>query len=221
MAEESRKRYVAVSWDYVERLSRRVALHMIQDRYSPDCIVALAKGGWFVARILSDYLGVEKLFSLDIRFQEKMQKVQLKEALIVDDLISSGKTMKRAIEIVGESASSVKTAALFMLQDSNFIPDYLGEYLWDYSWVIFPWNFIEDVSELIIEVLRKRGEVSQWALKGSLFSEFGLDPLNLDISQPGRFEELLKVLELRGIIERFESGGRIYWRLREETKKER
>ena len=214
MPEETRERYVVVSWDYVERLSRRVALHMIQDRYSPDCIVALAKGGWFVARILSDYLGIERLYSLDIRFQDKVEKVQLRSALIVDDLISSGRTMKRAVEIVSNSASSVKTAALFMLQDSSFVPDYLGEYLWDYSWVIFPWNFIEDVSELIVKVLRKRGEVSQWALKGYLFTEFGLDPLNLDISQPGRFEELLKVLELRGIIERFESDGRTYWRLK-------
>ncbi len=204
------KRYVAVSWDYVDRLCRKVSFQIIEDGFKPECIVALAKGGWFVARIISDYLGVDKLVSLDVRSDTRIDATS---ALIADDLINTGRTMRRALKFV--NADEVKTSALLMLQDSDFIPDYLGEYLWDYSWVIFPWNFVEDVSELVLQILKQRGEVSQWALKGLLFSEFGLDPLNLDISHPGRFEEVLQVLEARKKIEKFESDGRVYWRLRE------
>ncbi len=202
-------RYVTVSWDYVDRLCRRIAFQIIEDKFKPDEIVALAKGGWFVARVIRDYLGVGKLVSLDISEKEV---VKCKKALIVDDLINTGKTIKAALKAV--EAEEVKTATLLMLQNSDFIPDYLGEYLWDYSWVIFPWNFVEDLSELIIKVLKERGEVSQWALKGLLFSEFGLDPLNLDISHPGRFEEVLTVLEARGLIEKNDVDGRTFWRLK-------
>ncbi len=201
-------RYVAVSWSYVDRLCRKLAFQILEDRFYPDCIIALAKGGWFVARIVSDYLAAEKLISLDVG----KDSVECRSALIVDDLINTGKTMRLALNSV--KADEVRTASLLMLQDSEFIPDYLGEYLWDYTWVIFPWNLIEDLSELILKILREKGEVSQWALKGMLLSEFGLDPLNLDISLPGGFEEVLRVLQTRGEVEKFESGGRVYWRLR-------
>ncbi len=204
------ERYVTVSWDYVDRLCRRIAFQIIEDGFKPDKIVALAKGGWFVARVVRDYLGVGKLVSLDLGEEET---IKCEKALIVDDLINTGKTIRAALKAV--EAEEVKTATLLMLQNSDFIPDYLGEYLWDYSWVIFPWNFVEDLSELILKVLKEKGEVSQWALKGLLFSEFGLDPLNLDISHPGRFEEVLTVLEARGLIERKDMDGRTYWRLKE------
>ncbi len=205
------RRYVTVNWDYVDSLSRKVAFQILEDHYNPDCIVALAKGGWFVARILSDYLGVERLVSLDVKGDE--DAVIRGNLLVVDDLISTGKTMKRALDAV--KGDEVRTASLLMLQNSDFVPDYLGEYLWDYTWVVFPWNFVEDVSELVVDVLRRKGVVSQWSLKGLLFSEFGLDPLNLEISMRGRFEELLMVLEKRGVIESLIEGGRRYWRLKD------
>ncbi len=201
-------RCVAVSWEYVDRLCRKVAFQIVDDGYTPDCIVALAKGGWFVARILSDYLGVQRLVSLDVKAEGG---VRCRKALVADDLVNTGKTMTRAMEKV--EADEVRTAALFMLRESEFIPDYFAEYLWDYSWVIFPWNFIEDVSELVLKILAERGEATKWSLLGILFANFGLDPVNLEVSQPGRFDDVLRVLEAKGKIERVEVGGRIYWRL--------
>jgi hypothetical protein len=218
-------RCVTVSWDYVDVLSRRVAFQILEDGYEPDCVIALAKGGWFAGRVLCDYLSIDELLSLDIRHYRSVDEMELeisdfdaeriknRRVLVVDDLINTGNTMKNAVKLIGKHAE-VRTASLFMLQESDFIPDYLGEYLWDYTWVIFPWNFVEDVSGLILKILEKREVTSQWSLKGLLFSEFGLDPINLEISNPGRFEDVLKILELKGFAEKLESEGRTYWRLK-------
>jgi len=220
-------RCVTVSWNYADLLSRRVAMQILEDGFKPDCIVALAKGGWFVGCILYDFLGAKDLLSLNVRHYESVEvkdleispfdveRIRGKSVLVVDDLINTGSTMKAAINLVKPVAKSVKTASLFMLQTSEFIPDYIGEYLWDYTWVIFPWNFVEDVSGLIIKVLKDNGELTKWSLKGLLFSEFGLDPLNLEISHPGRFDEVLKVLELNDVVEEVTIDGRKYWRLKE------
>ncbi|MEM0351196.1 MAG: phosphoribosyltransferase, partial [Archaeoglobaceae archaeon] len=130
-------------------------------------------------------------------------------ALIVDDFINTGKTMKRAIEKVD---GEVKTSALLMFQKSSFIPDYLGEFMAEDVWVIFPWNFVEDISTLILNLLEKE-DLDKWEIKNRL-STFGIDPISIEVAQPGKFEEVLKVLEKRNVIEKYVESERTLWRLR-------
>ncbi|WP_290598202.1 MULTISPECIES: phosphoribosyltransferase [unclassified Archaeoglobus] len=202
--------YVILSWTYVDSLCRRVAFDILRDNYKPTSVVALAKGGLFVGSILSDYLAVEELYTVDVSKDEKI--IEGKRVLLVDDFVNTGATMKKALRVI--NADEVRTASLLMLEKSEFIPDYLGDYLSDYKWIIFPWNFVEDVSKLLIDILREEREVSQSKLKRQL-AEKGLNPLNLEVTFPGRFEEILKVLELKGVVEKTLEGGRTYWRLRE------
>ncbi|MCS7144315.1 MAG: phosphoribosyltransferase family protein [Archaeoglobaceae archaeon] len=200
-------RYVVVNWDYAEMLCRKVAMQILEDSFRPEKIVAVAKGGWFASMILSDYLGVEAI-SFDLKRKEE---VSARSILIVDDFINTGKTIKKVIENV--KANEIKTCALLMLQASEFIPDYLGEYISEDVWVIFPWNFVEDLSAIILSTLEKC-EQDYWGIKNAMFSEFKLDPLNLEIAQPSRLKEILYILEKRKLVEKFEEADRIYWRLR-------
>lgn len=201
------ERYIVINWDYAEMLCRKVALQVLEDSFKPEKIVAPAKGGWYVSMVLSDYLGVEAV-SIDLKRKEK---ISAKKVLVVDDFINTGKTMKKTLSYV--VAEETKTCALLMLQNSEFVPDYLGEYVPENIWVIFPWNFVEDLSALILSVL-ERGDQDYYEIKNALFSEFGLDPINLEISQPSKLMEVLKILEKRKLIEKFEEAGKVFWRLR-------
>lgn len=200
-------RYVVINWDYAERLCRKVAMQVLEDSFRPEKIVGLAKGGWFASMVLGDYLGVE-VVSINLK---KGETVSAKRALIVDDFVNTGKTMRTAMERV--EAEEIKTCALLMLQASEFVPDYLGEYISENVWIIFPWNLVEDLSALILGILEK-GEQDYWGLKNALFTEFKLDPVNLEISQPSKLREVLLILEKRRQIERFEDSGKVLWRLR-------
>ncbi|MEM0022740.1 MAG: phosphoribosyltransferase family protein [Archaeoglobaceae archaeon] len=198
-------KFVAVNWEYVERLCRKVAMQVLEDDFRPDKIVALAKGGWFVSMVLSDYLGVG-IVNLDLK---EGREVKVKKALIVDDFINTGKTMRSALERV---RGEVKTCALLMFQNSRFFPDYLAEFVSDDVWVVFPWNFVEDISPLILSALEK-SESDIWGIRESL-SSLGVDYISLEIAHPGKMEEVLSILEKRKMIERFEEQGKVYWRLK-------
>ncbi|MEM2177090.1 MAG: phosphoribosyltransferase [Archaeoglobaceae archaeon] len=199
-------KYALLSWGYAERLCRKVAKQVLEDDFKAEKIVALAKGGWFASMLLSDYLDVE-VVSLNPRSDEK---ILAKKALLVDDFISTGKTMRKAMKRV---EGEVKTSALLMFQTSDFVPDYLGEYISDDIWIIFPWNVVENLSALILRILEK-GENDIWGIRSTLFSEFGIDSIALETIHPSKLEEILEVLEKRGSVEKFSDSGRIYWRLR-------
>lgn len=200
-------RYAVLNWEYAELLCRKLAMQVLEDTFRPEKIIAPAKGGWFASMILSDYLGVD-VVSLDLKLKET---ISAKSALIVDDFVSTGKTMKKALQRV--RADEIKTGALLMFQSSEFVPDYLGEYVPENLWVIFPWNLVEELSALVLRIL-EAGEQDFWGIKNALFSEFKLDPINLEISQPMKLKEVIQILEKRRLIERFEDSGRTYWRLR-------
>uniref|UniRef100_A0A7J2TIL1 Phosphoribosyltransferase n=1 Tax=Archaeoglobus fulgidus TaxID=2234 RepID=A0A7J2TIL1_ARCFL len=198
-------KFAVIDWNYAEKLCRKVAMQVLEDDFRPEKIIALPKGGWFASMIMSDYLGVEAV-SLNIRDE---QRISVKRALIVDDFINTGKTMKRAIErIDGE----VRTSALLMFQNSSFFPDYLGEFISEDVWIIFPWNFAENISALVLNLLEK-GDLETWEIKNQLKS-FGIDPMILEIAQPGKFEEVLRILEMRRMVERYQESEKTFWRLR-------
>uniref|UniRef100_A0A7C3ZGS8 Phosphoribosyltransferase n=1 Tax=Archaeoglobus fulgidus TaxID=2234 RepID=A0A7C3ZGS8_ARCFL len=194
--------YLVISWRYVESLCRKIASEIIEDAFIPDRIVALVKGGVFAGSFLCDYLGVSKIECLDVR--EEGRRVGGKKTLLVDDFINTGNTMKKALKLV---EGEVRTASLLMLENSEFIPDYLGDYLTDHYWVIFPWNIVEDLSELIRDIMREWGEISQSKLR-RVVSERGLNIHSLEAVFPGKFEEVLQLMELKGIVRKRIGGGK-------------
>ncbi len=225
-------RCIVTDWDYMDKLCRRVAEQVMDDDFEPEVIVALAKGGWFAGRILCDILGLDELTSLKVEHYSGINEigevsvghlpsedaVRGRNVLVVDDIANTGMSIKRAREeIEGLGAGDVKTATLLLLNTSKFIPDYFGECLEEWAWVIFPWNFVEDMVSLITKVMKdgRRDLWTEWDIKWELFNQFGLDPIYLEISQPGRFDEVLRIMERRGMIYRVREDDRVYWSLAE------
>ncbi|MEF8802112.1 MAG: phosphoribosyltransferase [Halolamina sp.] len=214
-------------WEYIYGLCRDVADEVREDSFEPDVVVALARGGWFAGRCLCDFLGLDDLASLkmehyvgtaqksdgaEVRYPMPEGSVKGKDVLIVDDIADTGGSISRADEYVRErEAASVRTATLQLLDTSTFEPDYVGEHLSEWTWIVYPWNFIEDLIDLISGVMEKAdGEVFDEEDIRRLLSEYhDLDRIEMEIAQPDRLDEVLEEMVHRGDVE---SDGE-EWRL--------
>ncbi|WP_290902768.1 phosphoribosyltransferase [Ferroglobus sp.] len=224
---------VVTNWEYMDRLCRRVAEQVREDGYEPEIIVALARGGWFAGRVLCDLLGLDDLTSLKIehyvgtakmsgevkiKYPLHEESVRGKKVLVVDDIADTGKSLMTAKQHVEElGAREVKTATLQLLYTSKFTPDYFGEYLEEWAWIIFPWNFMEDMIELITRLMRRDKEKlwGEWDIKWRLYELHQIDPIYLEIAQPGRFFDVMREMENRGIVEKILKDNKPYWRIKE------
>ncbi|MFP4531008.1 MAG: phosphoribosyltransferase [Halodesulfurarchaeum sp.] len=205
------------NWDYIYGLSRTVADQVKAADFEPDVIVALARGGWFSGRVLCDFLGLDDLTSLkmehyvgtaakgdepEIRYPMPEGSVEGKDVLIVDDIADTGGSIRHAYEYVTDRDSgAVRTATLQLLQTSEFEPDFVGERLQEWTWVVYPWNFIEDMADLIAGVMEKEddGPYTKTEIRGLLATYHDVDRIEMEIAQPDRLEEVLDEMVRREV----------------------
>ena len=158
-----------MDWNLFYNLARQVATKINSSGYRPDIIVGLARGGWVLARVLCDLIGIKDLVSLKVEHwgvtATPNGKAQLKyplnvdltgkNVLVVDDITDTGESMRVTLEYLKSlKPSEIKTAALRHINTSKFLPDYFGEEI-SWRWVIFPWNFTEDMCNIIPKVCER------------------------------------------------------------------
>ncbi|ERH04580.1 MAG: putative phosphoribosyltransferase [Halorubrum sp. J07HR59] len=193
-------------------------------------IVALARGGWFGGRCICDFLGLNDLTSLKMEHYvgtaQKAEEPQIrypmpegsltgKDVLIIDDIADTGGSIQRANEYVtGRDPGEVRTATLQLLDSSQFEPDFTGERLEAWTWVVYPWNFIEDMADLVEGVMRRADDdaFDTEAIRRYLASFHEIDRIEMEIAQPNRLDEVLTEMERRHTIEPTSGDA---WRLAE------
>ena len=220
------------NWDYIYNLCRKISTEIKLSGYEPDVIIALARGGWFAGRVLCDFLGLDDLSSLKvehyigsaaidsgepyIRYPLSDKVMEGKKVLIVDDLVDTGESMLSAKAYVEErNPIEVRTASLQYLGSSKIDPDYVGERLEDWAWIVYPWNFMEDMISILTKCMRKDPK-RRWSLddlKHSLYINHALDPVVFEITQPGRIPEVLEEMERVHSISSEIIDGKKYWKL--------
>lgn len=129
-----------------------------------DLIVGISRGGLPPARMISDFLNIKTITSLQIRHYasggEARENVEIidpirlelkgKKVLIVDDVNDSGKTLKAAREHVAALGPGlVKTAVLHEKENTSFNADYTGPALSEWRWLIYQWAVTEDLLEFL------------------------------------------------------------------------
>jgi len=159
-------RFIAPTWDEVYFLAMKVAEAMLLDGLSFDLIVGVARGGWIVARMMSDFLSVRRVASVVVEFYsdlgERMEEpvvtqpvsvdVAGKRVLLCDDVADSGHTLRVVMRHLEEKGVGLlKVATLHLKPFSIVTPDYYGE-VTD-AWIIYPWELFESVES----VYRKLG----------------------------------------------------------------
>jgi hypothetical protein len=161
------KKCTLVNWEEAFRLAKNVYQKIRNSEFFPDVVVAIARGGWFHARVLCDIMGIKELYSMNIRHwgvAEVSPEAKLthplqvdlsgKKVLLVDDVTDTGDSMKIAYEHLKKlKAKEVRTATLHHKLSSSFQPDYYGEKMEEWRWIVYPWGLYEDLTHFILEIL--------------------------------------------------------------------
>jgi len=214
-------------WEYIYGLCRDVADDVKAAEFEPDVVVALARGGWFGGRCLCDFLGLDDLASLKVEHYvgtaSKGEEAQIKypladgavegkDVLVVDDIADTGQSIETAAECVRDrNPSSVRTATLQLLQTSDHEPEFVGERLDEWTWVVYPWNFVEDMIELTAGVMAKSDQQTHTEddIRQLLREYHGVSRTNLEIAQPNRLGEVTSEMERRGVVESAGDGWKL------------
>lgn len=150
-----------VSWAEVHRLARRLSFLIHQGDFTPDIVIAIARGGYIPARLVCDYLDIGNLTSVRIvhyRAGARRQKlarlteglgmdVHGQRVLIVDDVSDTGDTLVLARDHVADfGPAEVRIGVLHHKRVSAAAPDYYARKVMKWRWITYPWALIEDVS---------------------------------------------------------------------------
>lgn len=155
-------KFLYLTWDDVQKAAEITADKIKQDGFIPDIMIAISRGGFYPARIISDQLNIRKLASLQIIYysslNEKMKEPQVLfplnaqieglKVLVVDDVSDSGHSLmavKKYTEDMG--AAVVKLATLHHKPWSEFEPDYYAEMV--DKWILYPWEPNESIQDLV------------------------------------------------------------------------
>ncbi|MCS7110631.1 MAG: phosphoribosyltransferase [Ignisphaera sp.] len=160
--------FTVLTWKDIADLSIELSLRIRSSGYIPEAIVAILRGGYIIAKLVSDYLGITDISTVEIKFYrgvgEKGEKpivsspithdLKDRNVLIVDDVADSGRTLQVAIDVAKlHGARHIKTATLYIKPWSITMPDYyVGE---TSSWIVFPW----EIGEVVRDLLKRLGDL--------------------------------------------------------------
>lgn len=162
-------KFLYLTWEDVQAAAEKTADKIKKDGFIPDIMIAISRGGFDPARIISDQLSIRKLASLQVIYyssvNEKMKEPQVLfplnaqikglKVLVVDDVSDSGHSLmavKKYTEDKG--AAIVKVATLHHKPWSEFKPDYYADMV--DKWILYPWEPNESIQDLV-HMLSERG----------------------------------------------------------------
>ncbi len=214
-----------VDWNYAYDLCRDVSKEIKDAGFKPEVIIGVARGGWYLARVLCDFFLLKDLFSLKMEHwgvtatitgkaemtygldDAARNRLRGKRVLIADDITDTGDSLKLVVEYVKSlGAKDVRTATMHHKTSSSFIPDFYGELIKEWRWLIYPWSIHEDVMDLLEKLMVKGGK---WMcldeIRTSMKEEFDFYvPYHL-------LKEVLENMEFHGKIKSKEEVGKEEW----------
>jgi hypoxanthine phosphoribosyltransferase len=148
-----------LTWDAFGDASQELARVIADDGFRPDLILAIARGGMFVAGALGYALSVKNLHLMNVEFYNGVgstldMPVMLppvpsvvdfseKKVLIADDVADTGRTLELVRGFVADQVAEVRSAVVFEKPTSLVKCDYV----WKRTgrWINFPWSTLPPV----------------------------------------------------------------------------
>ncbi|VVB86948.1 Xanthine phosphoribosyltransferase [uncultured archaeon] len=217
-SKESIKCYI-VSWDEAYRLAKIIANKIKRSGFKPDLVIGIARGGLVPARTVCDFLLHKDLTSIKVEHwgiaatlgKARMKfplpaeiEISGKNILIVDDVADTGDTYSLIMDYLKEkNPAEVRTAVLQYKTCSKFVPDYWGEKLDEWEWIIYPWALFEDMTGFIGKVLAQPGTAED--IRKSLKNLFNISIPRKDLL------DMLNMMHLAGKVRKRKPGKKVIW----------
>ena len=143
-----------LSWEIFGSAARELAADVSADGFEPDLILAIARGGLFVAGALGYALGVKNVAVINVEFYTGVDErldvpvvlppvpstVDLGGArmLIADDVADTGATLRLVRDFCADHVADARCAVLYQKPHSTVD----CEYVWRRTdrWINFPWS---------------------------------------------------------------------------------
>ncbi|MEE1942368.1 phosphoribosyltransferase [Streptomyces sp. TRM 70361] len=155
-----------LTYELFGRAVRELARAVAEDGYEPDIILAIARGGLFVAGGLGYALDVKNLYPVNVEFYTGVEEtlempvmlppvpnavdLSRKKVLVADDVADTGRTLRLVHGFCAEHVAEVRSAVIYEKPQSLVE----CEYVWKRTdrWIDFPWS-VEP------PVVRRQGQV--------------------------------------------------------------
>lgn len=146
-----------LSWDQFGAAAQQLASAVVDDGFAPDLILAVARGGLFVAGALGYALEVKKVHMMNVEYYTGVDQrldapvllpplpdvAELGGArmLIADDVADTGATLRFVRDFCAEHVSEVRCAVVYQKPQSEID----CEYVWRRTdlWIEFPWTGLQ------------------------------------------------------------------------------
>lgn len=149
-----------LGWLEFGEAARHLATDVLASEFTPDVVVAIARGGLLLAGAIAYALDVKSCGSLNVEFytgpHTKLPKPIVlppmldepslagKRVLLVDDVSDSGRTLALVVELLAAAGAEVRTVVLYTKPGTVHVPDYN----WRNTdrWIAFPWSSLPPVT---------------------------------------------------------------------------
>lgn len=155
------EKFYVITWNQLYRDVIKLCSLIKQDNYKPDILVALARGGWVIARIVSDMLEIEQVTDMHVSFYTDINRtkkepiiledlgkdVSDKRVLVIDDVSDTGESLIKVLGYLKEKRPlEIKTATVYIKPWTKYVPDY---YVKEFDgWIIYPYEIKETIKKL-------------------------------------------------------------------------
>jgi hypoxanthine phosphoribosyltransferase len=160
------------TWNQIYELLLSQAGKIRKSGFKSDVIVAISRGGWLPARVLSDlletpnlanvrveyYVGVAETKTEPVLIQGVSSAVTGKKVLIVDDVADTGRSLKLVKEhVLRQDAKESRIATMYHKPWSVVKPDYYEKET--KLWIVFPWEIKETIRKIVEKRREKRASI--------------------------------------------------------------
>lgn len=143
-----------LTWEGFGAAQRELSQAVADSQFTPEVIIAVARGGLLLAGAMSYSLGVKLSDAINVEFYTDVnetlpdpvllapmldtESIAERRILVVDDVADSGRTLHLVIKLLRGFGADVRSAVLYAKPRSIVEADFVWKRTDD--WIVFPWS---------------------------------------------------------------------------------